>query len=146
MKRIAVIDKERCNPVGCGGYLCIKKCPLNRMGLEAIVVGPDRKAQINEEVATDACQVCVNICPFNAIHMVNLPDQLTKRPMHRYSKDGFILYILPTPIFGKVLGVVGVNGIGKSTAIKILAGVLKPNLGRYKEADFSGLTRYFKGT
>ena len=148
MKRIAVIDKERCNPVGCGGYLCIKKCPLNRMGLEAIVVGPDGKAQINEEVATDACQVCVNICPFNAIHMVNLPDQLTKRPMHRYSKDGFILYSLPTPIFGKVLGVVGVNGIGKSTAIKILAGVLKPNLGNpdAKEATVDDLIKMFKGT
>jgi translation initiation factor RLI1 len=33
---------------------------------------------------------------------------------------------------GEVLGLVGTNGIGKSTALKILAGKLKPNLGRFK--------------
>lgn len=36
---------------------------------------------------------------------------------------------------GEVLGLVGTNGIGKSTALKILAGKLKPNLGRYKVCD-----------
>jgi ATP-binding cassette subfamily E protein 1 len=35
---------------------------------------------------------------------------------------------MPRP--GQVLGLVGTNGIGKSTALKILAGKLKPNLGR----------------
>jgi len=30
-----------------------------------------------------------------------------------------------------VLGLVGTNGIGKSTALKVLAGKLKPNLGRF---------------
>jgi len=34
-----------------------------------------------------------------------------------------------------VLGLVGTNGIGKSTALKILAGKLKPNLGRYDVSD-----------
>lgn len=38
---------------------------------------------------------------------------------------------LPTPRPGEVLGLVGTNGIGKSTALKILAGKLKPNLGRF---------------
>ena len=38
---------------------------------------------------------------------------------------------LPVPRPGQVLGLVGNNGIGKSTAIKILSGKLKPNLGRY---------------
>ena len=36
---------------------------------------------------------------------------------------------MPRP--GQVLGLVGTNGIGKSTAIKVLAGKLKPNLGRF---------------
>lgn len=36
---------------------------------------------------------------------------------------------MPRP--GQVLGLVGTNGIGKSTALKILAGKLKPNLGRF---------------
>lgn len=36
---------------------------------------------------------------------------------------------MPRP--GNVLGLVGTNGIGKSTALKILSGKLKPNLGRH---------------
>lgn len=38
---------------------------------------------------------------------------------------------LPIPRPGEVLGLVGTNGIGKSTALKILAGKQKPNLGKY---------------
>jgi len=41
------------------------------------------------------------------------------------------LYRLPVPRPGQVLGLVGTNGIGKSTALKVLAGKLKPNLGRF---------------
>jgi ATP-binding cassette subfamily E protein 1 len=37
---------------------------------------------------------------------------------------------MPRP--GQVLGLVGENGIGKSTALSILSGKKKPNLGRYK--------------
>ena len=148
MKRIAVVEKERCNPDGCGGYLCIKKSPLNRMGVEAIVKGTDGKAQINEDLATDALQVVVNVCPFHAIHMVKLPDHLTTRPIHRYGKDQFILYSLPTPAFDKVVGIIGVNGIGKSTAIKILASSIKPNLGDPDRTDIEidELIKLFKGT
>lgn len=36
---------------------------------------------------------------------------------------------MPRP--GQVLGLVGTNGIGKSTALQILAGKIKPNFGRY---------------
>lgn len=42
---------------------------------------------------------------------------------------------LPVPRPGQVLGLVGTNGIGKSTALKILAGKLKPNLGRLDVSD-----------
>ena len=47
-----------------------------------------------------------------------------------------------------VVGIVGVNGIGKSTAIQILAGVLEPNLGKLdnKKTDYKELINYFKGT
>ena len=41
-------------------------------------------------------------------------------------------YRLPVPRPGQVLGLVGTNGIGKSTALKVLAGILKPNLGRFQ--------------
>ena len=55
----------------------------------------------------------------------------TRVPLHR----------LPTPRPGQVLGLVGTNGIGKSTALKILAGKLKPNLGRFTVRDLPGEER-----
>ncbi|KAH8025711.1 hypothetical protein HPB51_010795 [Rhipicephalus microplus] len=54
---------------------------------------------------------------------------------------------LPTPRPGEVLGLVGTNGIGKSTALKILAGKLKPNLGRYGDPpDWTEILQYFRGS
>lgn len=50
---------------------------------------------------------------------------------------------------GQVLGLVGTNGIGKSTALKILAGKLKPNLGRFeadKRPDWTEIRAYFRGS
>ena len=61
----------------------------------------------------------------------------------------FLLHIsrLPIPRPGEVLGLVGTNGIGKSTALKVLAGKLKPNLGRYGDApDWSEILQYFRGS
>lgn len=70
-------------------------------------------------------------CPFEAITIINLPSNLEKDTTHRYGTNSFKLHRLPTPRPGDVLGLVGTNGIGKSTALKILAGKLKPNLGKY---------------
>ncbi len=146
-RRIAVIEKDKCNPEGCGGYLCIRVSPGNRIGKEVFVVGPDGKAQVNEDVCTDAESVTVKKCPFSAIHMIKLPEKLASQPVHRFGKDGFVLYSLPSPMFGTVTGIIGVNGIGKSTAVKVLSQVLKPNLGSYeKEGSFADLLGYFKGS
>lgn len=52
---------------------------------------------------------------------------------------------MPRP--GNVLGLVGTNGIGKSTALKILSGKLKPNLGRYDNPpDWEDVIKYFRGS
>jgi len=52
---------------------------------------------------------------------------------------------MPRP--GQVLGLVGTNGIGKSTALKILAGKEKPNLGRFvNPPDWQEILAYFRGS
>jgi ATP-binding cassette, sub-family E, member 1 len=52
---------------------------------------------------------------------------------------------MPRP--GQVLGLVGTNGIGKSTALKILAGKCKPNLGRYDAPpDWQEILSHFRGS
>lgn len=85
-------------------------------------------------------------CPFEAITIINVPSNLDKHTTHRYSKNSFKLHRLPTPRPGEVLGLVGQNGIGKSTALKILAGKLKPNLGRFNDPpDWTEILTYFRG-
>ncbi len=144
-RRIAVIEKDKCHPTECGNYLCIRVCPVNRTGDECITKGDDKKAFIEASLCT-GCGICPKRCPFGAIHIINLPDELDHDPIHRYGPNGFHLYHVPIPIFGKVTGILGRNGIGKSTAMKILAGVLKPNLGKDTEATSDELLHRFKGS
>ena len=57
------------------------------------------------------------------------------------------MHRLPVPRPGVVLGLVGTNGIGKSTALKILAGKQKPNLGRFSDPpDWTEILAYFRGS
>ncbi|HLD06205.1 MAG TPA: ribosome biogenesis/translation initiation ATPase RLI [Candidatus Nanoarchaeia archaeon] len=145
MPRIAVVEEDKCHPDKCGNYLCIRLCPVNRTGTECIVQGADKKAEIFADLCT-GCGICPNRCPFGAISIINLPDELAETPIHQYGHNGFHLYNLPTPVFGKVVGIIGKNGIGKSTAIKILAGVLAPNLGTGRIMPLAELLKFFKGS
>ncbi len=124
--RIAVVHRNRCHPVKCGTE-CILYCPRVRTGDETVLIGEDNKAVISEELCV-GCGICVKKCPFEAINIVNLPEKLSQ-PTHRYGVNGFVLYGLPIPIEGKVTGILGANGIGKSTSVQILSGNLVPNLG-----------------
>lgn len=65
-------------------------------------------------------------CPFQAIEIINLPKDLSSHTTHRYGPNTFKLHRLPTPRPGQVLGLVGTNGIGKSTALA--AGRLRARL------------------
>ncbi|OYT31287.1 ribosome biogenesis/translation initiation ATPase RLI, partial [Candidatus Woesearchaeota archaeon ex4484_78] len=143
MPRIAIVRKDLCNPAACGN-LCAKLCPVNMRGEDCIVIEEGKKAHI-DEVLCIGCGICANRCPFGAIEIINLPEELDK-PIHAFGMNGFHLYKLPVPFFGKVTGIVGRNGIGKSTAVKILAGLLKPNLGSDKPVGFDKLVDFFKGS
>ncbi|MCK4670392.1 MAG: ribosome biogenesis/translation initiation ATPase RLI [Nanoarchaeota archaeon] len=146
MTRIAILNKNTCkNGIDCP-FICGGACPVNRTGKECIIVDTDNKAFINEELCI-GCGICIKQCPFDCISIINLPEELKTDPIHRYGGNGFALYSLPTPMFGKVVGIVGINGIGKSTAIKILAGIEKPNFGKFdKESTYDDLISFFKGT
>ncbi len=147
-KRIAIIDREKCHPNECGNYLCAKLCPVNRAGADCIYPGDDtgKKARIDEFLCT-GCGICPARCPFGAISIINLPEVLDRDPIYRYGENQFQLFSLPAPVFGKVTGMVGRNGIGKSTAMKIMANLIKPNLGNWKNPpEFREVLNYFRGT
>ncbi|KAG8177341.1 hypothetical protein JTE90_018361 [Oedothorax gibbosus] len=146
LTRIAIVNNDKCKPKRCKQE-CKKSCPVVRMGKLCIEVTPnDKIATISEELCI-GCGICVKKCPFEGITIINLPSNLEKDTTHRYSQNSFKLHRLPTPRPGEVLGLVGTNGIGKSTALKILAGKLKPNLGRFQEPpDWTEILAHFRGS
>lgn len=146
MTRIAVIDRELCKPKKCG-HLCIRVCPKNRANEECIIVEKETNYPVIDENICIGCGICSNKCPFEAIKIVNLPEQLKEKPIHRFGKNQFVLFRLPYPIPGQIVGLVGSNGLGKTTALMVLSGQIKPNLGETrKKFDFSELITLFRGT
>ncbi|MEN6378940.1 MAG: ribosome biogenesis/translation initiation ATPase RLI [Methanofastidiosum sp.] len=142
--RIAVIDYDKCQPKKCN-LLCLNYCPGPRMNEETIIVDEVTKKPIISEVLCTGCGICIHKCPYKAISIVNLPEELSQ-PIHQYGPNTFRLYRLPIPKEGKVLGLIGQNGVGKTTAIKILSGELYPNMGDYSSKEKKNLTSYFRGT
>jgi len=142
--RIAIVHKDRCHAKKCGTE-CIIYCPRVRTGDETVVIGPEGKAVISEELCV-GCGICIKKCPFEALDIISLPEEL-EHPTHRYGKNGFALYGLPAPMDGKVTGILGANGIGKSTAIKILSGQIRPNLGNFDtEVAWEEIFKRYAGT
>uniref|UniRef100_A0A671LGN3 ATP-binding cassette sub-family E member 1 n=1 Tax=Sinocyclocheilus anshuiensis TaxID=1608454 RepID=A0A671LGN3_9TELE len=144
--RIAIVNHDKCKPKKCRQE-CKKSCPVVRMGKLCIEVTPQSKIAWISESLCIGCGICVKKCPFGAISIVNLPSNLEKETTHRYCANSFKLHRLPIPRPGEVLGLVGTNGIGKSTALKILAGKQKPNLGRFDAPpDWQEILAYFRGS
>ena len=144
--RVAVLDKELCQPKKCG-LECIKYCPVNKSGADCIVLNEEtNKALIDEDIC-NGCGICVKVCPFEAITIVNLATELATDKIHQYGQNSFRLYKLPTPKKGEVIGLLGRNGMGKSTVINILSGNLKPNLGKFDEPpEWDEILKFYSGT
>ncbi len=143
--RIAALEMDSCNSKKCG-LECIKFCPVNKEDSDCIVLGDNGKAIISESLCT-GCGICIQKCPFDAITILNLAEELLEKRMHQYGINTFRLYNLPTLRRGNVIGLVGRNGVGKSTALNILSGNLKPNFGDYSSPpDWDEIIDYFKGT
>ncbi len=146
--RLAVIDYEACKPKKCS-YECIRVCPVNRTG-KGKAIEADMAARGKPVIYEDACigcGLCVKACPFKAIFIVNLPGELEEEAVHRYGVNGFKLYRLPVPRENSIVGLIGKNGTGKTTAVRILLGELKPNLGDPgRDPSWDEIIRRFRGS
>lgn len=144
--RIAIVNEDKCKPKKCKQE-CKKTCPVNKSELLCIEVTPDDKISKIAENLCIGCGLCVKKCPFEAITIINLPKSLSSQTSHRYGQNTFKLHRLPYPQIGQILGLVGTNGIGKTTALKILSGKEKPNLGDFvNPPDWNRILKHYKGT
>jgi len=143
--RIAVLLRDRCQPKRCSAE-CMHYCPPVRTGTETIVMGDSGKPVISEELCV-GCGICVHKCPFEAVKIIGLPQELEGETVHQFGKNAFRLYRLPVPRKGQVIGLLGPNGIGKSTVTSILSGQVVPNLGDYSsDATWDKVLDKYSGT
>lgn len=144
--RIAIINPDKCKPKKCSQE-CKKKCPVNKIGKLCIEVTSASAICLISESLCIGCGMCVKQCPFEAIRIINLPKGLESQTTHRYGANAFKLHRLPTPRPGQVLGLVGQNGIGKSTALRVLGGNMRPNLGQHENPpDWKTVLKHFRGS
>ena len=132
--RVAVLKEDNCQPKKCNDE-CQVFCPPVRNGQECIIMDENTgKPHISESLCI-GCGICINKCPHDALIIENLPSELETDMIHRYSMNGFRLFRLPTPSKESVVGILGPNGMGKSTAISALSGRMIPNLGDWLNQD-----------
>lgn len=131
--RIASLIYDRCQPRKCGKE-CYHFCPRVRAGDEIFSFDSKDKPIIDEDLCV-GCGICVHKCPFDALRITNLPEELGEDIIHQFGPNGFRLFRIPYPQEGRVLGLLGSNGIGKTTILNVLSGTMLPNFALGIEGD-----------
>ena len=130
--RIAVLFEDRCKP-NSPAFEYLQKY-AGSCGAECIQVDENDKCKILED-AWPPCLMRAKNCPGDAVKVINLPEELETDMIHRYSLNGFRLFRLPTPSKDSIIGILGPNGMGESTAFNILNGSIIPNLGEFESNE-----------
>lgn len=126
--------------------IAVKYDPLNRSGHEGFHVTEEGELHIDDTAVMPEHRLIAKKIPNDAIEIVPLPSA-TGQLVHQYGQNGFRLHELPVPEAGSVIGLLGPNGIGKSTALQILAGQVVPNFGAEAAAgDWAHAITEFRGT
>jgi ATP-binding cassette subfamily E protein 1 len=149
--RIAIVDKNKCKPNKCKQE-CKRSCPPQKQGKEVFYMVDIEDLGVKQKVAKIAeslcvgCNICVKQCPFDAIKIINIPHENPNEIVYRYGPNSFRLYRLPILKKNQILGIVGQNGIGKSTIIGILSGLIRPNFEKFnKNFSFREIINKFQG-
>jgi ATP-binding cassette subfamily E protein 1 len=156
MTRIAIVDKNKCKPNKCKKE-CMTFCPPQQGGkkvidIEDIGSNSILNVNVNKKIAKIAenmcvgCGICVNKCPFNAIKIINIPNEKPDEMIYNYGVNSFRLYRLVNMTKGRVIGLIGENGIGKTTIINLLSKKLIPNFNKQNEMDVKSILSRFKGS
>jgi len=142
---IAIIVEDQCHPKNCN-HECQYYCPPQRMGEKVVEFQESGFPSISEELCI-GCGICAHKCPYEAIRIINLPEEMKDEIVHQYSENGFRIYRLPTIKKGVPIGILGQNGLGKSTVINILSGFLIPNLGHWdRKVEKDEVIEHYRGS
>jgi len=144
---VAVIDQDKIEPE-IARETVINYDPLNRAGKEGgFYIDENEELHIDDDDVMEAHKMAANKYPYDgAIKIVQLDFEEGEK-VHQFGENSFRLYGLPSLDKNHIIGILGENGIGKSTALDILSGKIKPNLGDFENPPgWKELKKHFRGT